>query len=111
MVKCIRVPSRINTILTESFTMRAKQFTEAALGTTPKRPARAGSRPVRGHKEEPRYGISKDQETEFHAKLDKLVHNTFGKRDDEMEEVFPTPTMPPNAEINNVPSLEIDLIF
>lgn len=31
-------------------------------------------------------GISKDKETKFHAKLDKLVHNTFGKRDDELEE-------------------------
>ena len=35
--------------------MRAKQFTEAALGTTPKRPPRDGSRPERGHKTEPRY--------------------------------------------------------
>lgn len=31
-------------------------------------------------------GISKDKETKFHAKLDKLVHNTFGKRDDEVGE-------------------------
>ena len=31
-------------------------------------------------------GISKSKETEFHAKLDKLVHNIFGKRDDEVEE-------------------------
>jgi hypothetical protein len=29
-------------------------------------------------------GITKDKETEFHAKLDRLVHDTFGKRDDEM---------------------------
>jgi len=28
-------------------------------------------------------GISKDEETEFHTELDKLVHNTFGKRADE----------------------------
>ena len=28
-------------------------------------------------------GISKEKETEFHAKLDKLVHNTFGKRKEE----------------------------
>lgn len=28
-------------------------------------------------------GISKDAETEFHSELDKLVHNTFGKRKDE----------------------------
>jgi hypothetical protein len=73
--------------------MRAKEFTfEAKIGTEPKRPARAGSRPERGHKPQPRYkagqGISKDKETQFHAKLDKLVHNTFGKRDAEMEEQF-----------------------
>ena len=30
-------------------------------------------------------GISKDKETKFHSKLDKLVHNTFGKRKGEME--------------------------
>ena len=30
-------------------------------------------------------GISKDQETKFHAKLDKLVHDTFGKRKSEMK--------------------------
>ena len=29
-------------------------------------------------------GITKDQETKFHAKLDKLVHDTFGKRKEEM---------------------------
>ena len=73
--------------------MRAKEFTfEAKIGTEPKRPARAGSRPDRGHEPQPRYkadtGISKEKETKFHAKLDKLVHNTFGKRDDEMEEQF-----------------------
>ena len=28
-------------------------------------------------------GISKDAETKFHAKLDKLVHDTFGRRDSE----------------------------
>lgn len=31
-------------------------------------------------------GISKDAETKFHSKLDKLVHSTFGKRKDEMAE-------------------------
>ena len=71
--------------------MRAREFTtEAKIGTEPKRPARTGSRPERGHTPQPRYktdqGISKDKETKFHAELDKLVHNTFGKRDDEMEE-------------------------
>ena len=36
--------------------MRAKEFTtESALGTNPKRPARPGSRPDRGHKTESRY--------------------------------------------------------
>jgi len=36
--------------------MRAHQFIpEAAIGTHPKRPAREGSRPARGHKPEPRY--------------------------------------------------------
>ena len=35
--------------------MRAKQFLEAALGTQPKRPAREGSRPDRGHEPVPRY--------------------------------------------------------
>jgi hypothetical protein len=29
------------------------------------------------------YGISKTKETKFHAKLDKLVHSTFGKRKSE----------------------------
>ncbi len=29
---------------------------------------------------------TKDEETEFHSKLDKLVHDTFGKRKGEMEE-------------------------
>ena len=72
--------------------MRAREFTtEAKIGTEPKRPARTGSRPERGHTPQPRYktdqGISKDKETKFHAELDKLVHNTFGKRDDEMTEV------------------------
>jgi hypothetical protein len=31
---------------------------------------------------------SKDEETEFHKKLDKLVHNTFGKRKGELEEAL-----------------------
>jgi hypothetical protein len=35
-------------------------------------------------------GISKKQETKFHAKLDKLVHDTFGRRKDEMEESLKT---------------------
>jgi len=34
-------------------------------------------------------GISKGDETKFHAKLDTLVHDTFGKRDDELQEFAP----------------------
>src|SRR5210317_1390865 len=33
-------------------------------------------------------GISKKKETKFHKDLDTLVHSTFGKREDEMEEVL-----------------------
>lgn len=33
-------------------------------------------------------GISKDKETKFHAKLDQLVHDTFGKRQSEMMEAL-----------------------
>lgn len=40
----------------------------------------------RGGLEEGDLGISKDQETEFHKKLDTLVHDTFGKRKEEMTE-------------------------
>jgi len=36
-----------------------------------------------GFIEEKDMGLSKDAETRFHAKLDKLVHKTFGKRKDE----------------------------
>jgi hypothetical protein len=36
--------------------------------------------------ESPVYEASKKEETEFHKKLDKLVHSTFGKRKGEMEE-------------------------
>jgi hypothetical protein len=38
------------------------------------------------HFESPVYEASKKEETEFHKKLDKLVHSTFGKRKDELEE-------------------------
>ena len=70
---------------------------EADLGTNPKRPTRPGSRPARGHEPQQRYnqGISKEKETEFHAKLDNLVHDTFGKRDAEVAEIagaFPSPS-------------------
>lgn len=33
--------------------------------------------------EEEEEGASKEKETEFHSKLDKMVHKTFGKREDE----------------------------
>jgi hypothetical protein len=33
-------------------------------------------------------GVSIDKETKFHAKLDKLVHDTFGKRTGEMENAW-----------------------
>jgi len=36
--------------------------------------------------ESPVNEASKDEETEFHKKLDKLVHSTFGKRKGELEE-------------------------
>ena len=36
--------------------------------------------------ERPVYEASKDEETEFHKKLDTLVHDTFGKRKGELEE-------------------------
>ena len=39
-------------------------------------------------------GLSKRQETEFHAKLDKLVHDTFGKRKGEMAEEAVPPSVP-----------------
>jgi hypothetical protein len=58
--------------------MRAKDFLpEATIGTNPKRPARAGSRPDRGHEPKPRYvtdrktGKQYDPEEEF----DKLKNS------------------------------------
>jgi len=36
--------------------------------------------------EQPVDEATKDEETEFHTKLDKLVHDTFGKRKGELEE-------------------------
>ena len=76
--------------------MRAKEFLEDQFGTNPKRPARTGSRPSRGHEPQPRYkqGISADKENQFHVKLDKLVHNTFGPSSDEAKEGILSPVMP-----------------
>jgi len=42
---------------------------------------------------------SEEEETKFHKKLDTLVHNTFGKREDEMEEAF-------SKEYDNDPTLK-----
>ena len=39
------------------------------------------------HFESPVNEATKDEETKFHKKLDTLVHNTFGKRKSELEEV------------------------
>lgn len=36
-------------------------------------------------------GVDKEKETEFHKKLDDLVHSTFGKRKDEMNEYATEP--------------------
>jgi hypothetical protein len=56
--------------------MRATQFTtEAAIGTSPKRPARDGSRPERGHEPQKRYvtdrktGKQYDPDEEFEKKM------------------------------------------
>jgi hypothetical protein len=40
------------------------------------------------HFESPMNEATKDEETTFHKKLDKLVHDTFGKRKDELEEAY-----------------------
>jgi hypothetical protein len=74
------------------------KFLEDNLGVEEKRPSRKGSRPARdmGKTGEPskRYnkvgetdqGASKSAETKFHKKLDALVHDTFGRRKEEMKE-------------------------
>ena len=41
--------------------MRAHEFTEGQFGTNPKRPARQGSRPPRGHEEQQRYTVSRGE--------------------------------------------------
>jgi hypothetical protein len=54
--------------------MRAKQFIpEAAIGTHPKRPARSGSRPERGHETTPRYTTTEVDEaiTAMEAELEE----------------------------------------
>jgi len=51
---------------------------------------RAMDRIVKPVKEES--GVSKNKETKFHKKLDTLVHNTFGKRKDELKMKEDSPT-------------------
>lgn len=63
--------------------MKEKQ---AAQDGVAKMAARAGSRPRLGESQ----GISQDEEIKFHKKLDTLVHDTFGKRKDEVEEGWGT---------------------
>ena len=55
--------------------------------------AKAAAKPVKKKVKEPENdvaegGVSIDKETKFHAKLDKLVHDTFGKRTGEMENAW-----------------------
>lgn len=85
--------------LAEQFEAFLEQLEEENLGTHPKRASRTSDRPGRKYtkhgeqserytynNEETDSGITKDQETNFHKKLDTLVHDTFGKRKDEVEE-------------------------
>lgn len=51
--------------------MRAQEFVEADLGTKPRRAARAGSRPPRGHEPVPRYRRKKHEED--NEQLDELM--------------------------------------
>lgn len=67
--------------------MRAKEFTiESALGTNPKRPARPGSRPDRGHEAKPRYvtdrktGKQYDPDEEFNKLKDSPEFQAQMKR-------------------------------
>jgi hypothetical protein len=46
--------------------------------------------------ESPVNEASKDEETKFHKKLDKLVHSTFGKRKGELEEELTEANVPSN---------------
>jgi hypothetical protein len=49
-------------------------------------------------KEEKNGGASKKKENEFHTKLDKLVHKTFGKRPEEMKEQDTSPPFTPDKK-------------
>jgi hypothetical protein len=48
---------------------------------------------------------TKDEETEFHKKLDTLVHNTFGKRKGELEEAYVPSNIKDFAKRKGVSSL------
>lgn len=57
--------------------MRAKQFLEAALGTSPKRPSREGSRPERGHAPQQRYVTDRKTGKQYNPEeeFDKLKNS------------------------------------
>ena len=74
--------------------MRAKEFTfEAKIGTEPKRPARPGSRPERGHEPQKRYvtdrktGKQYDPEEEFDKKMNSPEVIAQMKRMSQREDV------------------------
>jgi hypothetical protein len=77
--------------------MRAKEFTiETALGTHPKRPARSGSRPDRGHPTEPRYKevkSPKSYDPDWISKLsadelNSIAGKRYPKKDQAIDEQF-----------------------
>jgi hypothetical protein len=57
------------------------------------------------HFERPIYEATKDEETEFHKKLDTLVHDTFGKRKGELEEAYVPSNIKDFAKRKGVSSL------
>ena len=78
--------------------MRAKEFTfEAKIGTEPKRPARPGSRPERGHEPQKRYvtdrktGKQYDPEEEFDKKMNSPEVIAQMKRMSQREDVAEGP--------------------
>jgi hypothetical protein len=77
--------------------MRAKEFTtEGAIGTHPKRPARPGSRPDRGHTTEPRYKEvkpPKSYDPDWISKLsadelNSIAGKRYPKKDQDIDEQF-----------------------
>jgi hypothetical protein len=57
------------------------------------------------HFESPINEATKDEETEFHKKLDTLVHDTFGKRKGELEEAYVPSNIKDFAKRKGVSSL------